>query len=118
MSEAASGGLTEYIQHHLTHNTVTVAGTGFHFDSWIVSLVLGLLFCFWFRAYARRATSGVPSKGQALVELIIEFVDGQLAGYKRIRHVEFVDSVPRNPSGKILRRELRARAETPLAPTG
>ena len=76
--EAASGGLTEYIQHHLTHNTVTLGGTGFHFDSWVVSLSLGLLFCFWFRSYARKATSGVPSKGQAFVELIIEFVDGQV----------------------------------------
>ncbi len=74
-TEAASGGLTEYIQHHLTHNTV---GGGFHFDSWIVALVLGLLFCLWFRSQARKATSGVPSKGQAFVELIVEFVDGQV----------------------------------------
>src|SRR6185436_998499 len=35
--EAASGGLTEYIVHHLTHNTKQVAGAGFHVDSWLVA---------------------------------------------------------------------------------
>ncbi|MFI5046585.1 MAG: class I adenylate-forming enzyme family protein [Acidimicrobiia bacterium] len=33
----------------------------------------------------------------------------QLAGYKRIRHVVFVDEIPRLPSGKALRRELKVR---------
>ena len=40
-TEAATGGLNEYITHHLTHNLVTV-GNGFHLDTWLVSLVLGL----------------------------------------------------------------------------
>ncbi len=48
---------------------------------------------------------------------LVEFVDGRLAGYKRIRHLEFIVAVPRTPSGKILRRELRARAEPQLAST-
>jgi len=80
-TEAASGGLTEYIQHHLTHNTSLIAPGGFwtvHVDSLIVSFVLGALFLLWFRSMAKRATSGVPSKGQAFVELVIEFVDGQV----------------------------------------
>jgi len=34
-------------------------------------------------------------------------VDHQLAGYKRIRHVVFVDEIPRLPSGKALRRQLK-----------
>ncbi len=38
---------------------------------------------------------------------LIEFVSGKLSGYKRIWEVEFVSSIPRNPSGKILRRVLR-----------
>ena len=32
--------------------------------------------------------------------------------------VEFVDSLPRNPSGKILKRELRARAQKTTEPSG
>lgn len=74
----ATGGLSEYIQHHLTHNTGMVFGGGFHWDSWLVSLALGALFCLWFGLKARRATAGVPGKGQAFVELVIEFVDGQV----------------------------------------
>ena len=32
---------------------------------------------------------------------------GELAGYKRPRSVDFVAALPRNPSGKVLKRELR-----------
>ena len=35
------------------------------------------------------------------------FVAERLTGYKQPREVRFVGSIPRNPSGKILRRELR-----------
>jgi F-type H+-transporting ATPase subunit a len=75
----ASGGLTEYIQHHLTHNRVLGGPSdGVHLDSWLVGLGLGLLFCLWFWSMSRKATAGVPSKGQAFVEIIVEFVDGQV----------------------------------------
>ncbi|HVR81681.1 MAG TPA: F0F1 ATP synthase subunit A [Luteimonas sp.] len=74
----ATGGLSEYIQHHLTHNTGMVFGGSFHWDSWLVSLALGAVFCLWFGLKARHATAGVPGKGQAFVELVIEFVDGQV----------------------------------------
>ena len=77
-AETGSGGLTEYIQHHLTHNTIQLGGGGFHVDSWLVGIALGLVFVLWFGFFARRATSGVPGKGQAFVELAIEFVDGQV----------------------------------------
>jgi F-type H+-transporting ATPase subunit a len=77
-AESSSGGLSEYIQHHLTHNTGLVLGGPFHWDSWLVSLSLGLIFCLWFGLKARRATAGVPSKGQAFVEIVIEFVDTQV----------------------------------------
>ncbi|HXS73609.1 MAG TPA: F0F1 ATP synthase subunit A [Rhodanobacteraceae bacterium] len=77
-----SGGITEYIQHHLTFWSTPVHVGGFsdsvHADTLIVSVILGALFLFWFWWYARKATSGVPSKGQAFVELAIEFVDGQV----------------------------------------
>ena len=34
-------------------------------------------------------------------------VADQLAGYKRVSHVVFVDQIPRLPSGKALRRQLK-----------
>ena len=79
-AEAAKsgGGLTEYIQHHLTHGTTLVGGSGFHWDTWAVSLGLGMVFVIWFGLMARRATSGVPGKGQAFVELVVEFVEGNV----------------------------------------
>jgi acyl-CoA synthetase (AMP-forming)/AMP-acid ligase II len=38
---------------------------------------------------------------------IVEFCRGRLAGYKRPQSVDFVPLLPRNPSGKVLKRELR-----------
>ena len=32
----------------------------------------------------------------------------RVAGFKRPRSVDFVDELPRNPSGKLLKRVLRA----------
>jgi long-chain acyl-CoA synthetase len=40
-------------------------------------------------------------------EEIQELVAGSLATYKQVRHVVFVDTIPRLPSGKVLRRTLR-----------
>ena len=76
-----SGGLTEYIQHHLTHLTPQASPGGFwavHLDSVAVSLLLGVVFCLLFWLKARKATAGVPGKGQAFVEIVLEFVDGQV----------------------------------------
>ena len=36
------------------------------------------------------------------------FVAERVAPYKKVREVEFIDAIPKNPSGKILRRELKA----------
>ena len=36
-------------------------------------------------------------------------VAGQLAPHKKVRKVEFIDAIPKVPSGKILRRELVER---------
>ncbi|MDQ1018442.1 4-coumarate--CoA ligase family protein [Streptomyces afghaniensis] len=41
---------------------------------------------------------------------IMMYVAERVAPYKRIRHVTFIDGVPRAASGKILRRRLRERA--------
>lgn len=51
---------------------------------------------------------------QASAEDLMDFVAGKVAPYKKVRLVEFVDAIPKNPSGKVLRRQLidreRARA--------
>jgi long-chain acyl-CoA synthetase len=38
---------------------------------------------------------------------IVEFCKPRLAGFKRPTSVDFVETIPRNPTGKILKRELR-----------
>ena len=40
-------------------------------------------------------------------EQIISYTRTQIAGYKCPRSINFIPELPRNPSGKILRRELR-----------
>lgn len=46
-------------------------------------------------------------QGRSLTASAVQaHVKSQLAGYKQVREVEFVDSVPRSPAGKILRRLL------------
>ena len=77
---------TEYIGHHLAHGTKAFGDGGFwtvHFDSLSVSILLGLVgigFVWWI---VRGATSGVPTKRQAFVEVLIGFVDDQAKGIFR-----------------------------------
>ena len=40
-------------------------------------------------------------------EELITFVNGKVTGYKKLHEVEFVETLPKLPSGKILRRELK-----------
>ncbi|MFI5710395.1 AMP-binding protein [Kribbella sp. NPDC051620] len=52
----------------------------------------------------------VAMPGVELTEAdVIEYVAERVAPYKKVRQVEFIDAVPKAASGKILRRELRAR---------
>lgn len=53
----------------------------------------------------------VPKDGAALdPEEIQAFLRTRLAGYKVPRQYRFVDALPKNPTGKVLKRELRALA--------
>jgi acyl-CoA synthetase (AMP-forming)/AMP-acid ligase II len=44
----------------------------------------------------------------ATADDLIDFCRTRMADYKRPRSVDFVDEVLRNPSGKLLKREIRA----------
>ena len=74
---------SEYIQHHLTFFTKPVGEGAFwalNVDSLLVSILLGFVgvgFVWW---VMRGATAGVPNRRQAMVELLLEFVDEQAKG--------------------------------------
>ncbi|MBI1964985.1 MAG: F0F1 ATP synthase subunit A [Betaproteobacteria bacterium] len=74
---------SDYIQHHLTFFRAPVGEGDFwtlHVDTVVTSVLLGFIglgFIWW---VVRGATSGVPDKRQAFVELLIEFVDEQVKG--------------------------------------
>jgi F-type H+-transporting ATPase subunit a len=80
-AEESSGGVTEYIKHHLTHLSVDTGHGAFfsvHLDSVLFTLLISAFFIFLLSRASRRATSGVPGKFQAAVELLVEFVDGMV----------------------------------------
>jgi long-chain acyl-CoA synthetase len=43
----------------------------------------------------------------ATADELIEFCDERLAGYKKPRSVDFVDELPRDAAGKLLKRKIR-----------
>jgi F-type H+-transporting ATPase subunit a len=76
---------SEYIVHHLTFLTNKkqvglVDWSVLHLDSLFFSIGLGLLAVFVMARLAARATSGVPGRFQAAVELIVEMVADQAKG--------------------------------------
>jgi F-type H+-transporting ATPase subunit a len=79
----AASNPSEYIQHHLSFFNKPIGEGGFwslNVDSLVVSILLGLVgmgFIWW---VVRAASSGVPTKRQAFVELLIDFVDEQAKG--------------------------------------
>jgi acyl-CoA synthetase (AMP-forming)/AMP-acid ligase II len=46
---------------------------------------------------------------KATAEEIIDFSKKNMAGYKAPKSVEFMDSLPKNAAGKIMKRELREK---------
>jgi F-type H+-transporting ATPase subunit a len=75
----------EYIIHHLTH-----FGTGkpqglvdfsvINVDSVVFSALIGIVGCFILWRAAKNATSGVPGRFQAAVEILFELVDNEAKG--------------------------------------
>ena len=54
----------------------------------------------------------VPKKGKKISEKeIIGLCEKNLARFKRPRYLEYAQELPKNPSGKILKRELRKKYE-------
>jgi len=74
---------TSYIQHHLTFLTKASESGGFwsvNVDTVVTSLVLGVVAFGFLWLVARKSTSGVPSKTQAFVEILLDFVNEQVKG--------------------------------------
>eukprot|EP01026_Neomeris_dumetosa_P047558 TRINITY_DN40892_c2_g2_i1.p5 TRINITY_DN40892_c2_g2~~TRINITY_DN40892_c2_g2_i1.p5 ORF type:complete len:106 (-),score=7.60 TRINITY_DN40892_c2_g2_i1:184-501(-) len=73
---------TEYIKHHLTNASMCSTDSGiafnkacadagfwtWHVDTLAWSIGLGLLFLWYFRSVAKKASTGVPTKTQAFVQ--------------------------------------------------
>ena len=81
----------EYIVHHLTH-----LGTGkpkslvdfsvVNYDSVFFSILLGVIGCYVLWRATHNATSGVPGRFQAAVEILIEMVESQAKGIVHNAH--------------------------------
>jgi F-type H+-transporting ATPase subunit a len=96
LQNMAYGKLPEgYVRHHadgsshvleadtwtLAHSSQEAADMGFnaiHLDSMGWSIGLGLIFAFIFKRAAGKVTTGVPTGMQNFVELIIDFIDGNV----------------------------------------
>ncbi len=92
-AETTSG---QYIQHHLqnltygqfpdghwgfAHGAADAKAMGFwavHVDTMFWSLLVGVVFCYLFGRVARRIEAGVPGPLQNFIEVIVEFVDGNV----------------------------------------
>jgi F-type H+-transporting ATPase subunit a len=86
----------EYITHHLqnltfgkhpehgwgfAHSAADAQAMGFwafHVDTMFWSVLLGIVFFVLFRRVAKQANSGVPSRFQSAIEMIVEFVDNSV----------------------------------------
>ncbi len=75
----------EYIIHHLQHlqNTKQSGVVDFsvvNLDSTFFTIAVGVIGCWLLWLAARKATSGVPGRFQAAVEILVEMVDSQAKG--------------------------------------
>lgn len=86
---ASEYSTTDYINHHLTNAVMCTTENGiafnkackdagfwaWHVDTLAWSIGLGVLFLWIFTSAAKKATTGVPTKGQAFIELVVDFVN-------------------------------------------
>jgi len=92
-SEGGHGPQTssEYISHHLQNLQVCQDDTGawvwnhcagnpmaINVDSMFWSVLLGLIFVVLFRGAAKKTTANKPTRFQAFVEIVVDFVDGSV----------------------------------------
>jgi len=82
---AAATELTpiQYIAHHLSFHAKPVGDGAFwtlHVDTLVTAALLGVASIGFLRWVVRGATSGVPGKRQAFIELAFDFVDAQVKG--------------------------------------
>ena len=57
----------------------------------------------------------VIQTGEELTDTeVMEYVTSKVAPHEKVRRVEFIDVIPKNASGKILRKDLRAREVAPV----
>ncbi|MDP2196920.1 MAG: F0F1 ATP synthase subunit A [Rhodocyclaceae bacterium] len=85
MATAHAPTASEYVSHHLGHltnvkQTSLVDWSVIHLDTMFYSIALGLLAVFVMARAAKKATSGVPGRFQAAVEILIEMVADQAKG--------------------------------------
>ncbi|HMO44845.1 MAG TPA: F0F1 ATP synthase subunit A [Rubrivivax sp.] len=81
----------EYVIHHLQHlqtgkQAAVVDFSIVNMDSVFYSIALGVLGCWLLWLAARKATSGVPGRFQAAVEILVEMVDSQARGIVHNAH--------------------------------
>jgi len=93
VEHAAEQGPTagEYIVHHLTHLRSKEMHGPVDFsvvawDSMFFAILTGVIGCFFLWRASRKATSGVPGRFQAAVEILIEIVDEQAKGIVHNAH--------------------------------
>ncbi len=83
MAEHEVPSFGEYIRHHIgflanKEQTAFVDFSVIHWDSVFWSVFLALVFIGTFYMVGRKATAGVPGKLQNFIEMMVEFVDGQV----------------------------------------
>jgi F-type H+-transporting ATPase subunit a len=83
MASGKDFNATDYIQHHLSFLTKQTGEGSFwavNVDSVLTAVIMGVIVFGLLWWIVRGATSGVPNRRQAFVELAFEFVDDQVKG--------------------------------------
>jgi F-type H+-transporting ATPase subunit a len=82
LADSAYNTPADYISHHLTNNTYALSDHDLmilHLDSVVMAIIIGIFSIGLIWLVARKATSAVPTKTQAFVELIFSFIDSQVS---------------------------------------